>query len=128
MVCWPQHHILSPEPDMKLVSFSRCAAATLFGTSLLTPAFAQSPAAGRQPQSVEVPLFAVVETIDFKDVSKEQQKLILDRIGVRVGGMLTADTRQRIGRELGKIQKGMTFTYKTGSKWNTAKLVISADC
>jgi hypothetical protein len=81
-----------------------------------------------QSSSVEVPFSAVVETIEFKDVSQQEQKLILDHIGVRVGDKLTAEVRQLIGRELGKIHKGMTFTYKPGSTSGRCKLVISADC
>ena len=71
---------------------------------------------------------ATVETIEFQGVSPETRKLVLDRIGVRPGDMLTAVTRQRIGRELGKVQKGLTFTYKAGTRPATAKLIISADC
>ncbi|MBK5291509.1 MAG: hypothetical protein JJE04_07540 [Acidobacteriia bacterium] len=115
---------------MQFATFTRCAASILFCVSLLVPAFAQRPAEGRSTQSqpVEVPFFAVVETIEFKDVPQEEQKLVLDRIGVRVGDMLTVEVRHRIGREIGKIRKGMTFTYKAGSAWGTVKLVISADC
>ena len=106
---------------MKLHPSIRFAAAALLGASLLSPTFAQGPRA-------DVPFFAIVETIEFKDMSQQQQKLVLERIGLRVGDMLTADARQRIGLEIGKIQKGSTFTYKAGSKPGTAKLIISAEC
>ena len=75
-----------------------------------------------------VPFTASVESIEFKDITQDQQIVLLDRIGVRVGDKLTAETRQRIGRELGKLQKGMTFTYKQGSRSGTAKVIISPDC
>lgn len=75
-----------------------------------------------------VPVSAVVETIEFKNVSPQIRKVVLDRIGVRVGDKLSSEARQRIGRELGKVQKGMTFTYKTGSTEGTAQLIISGDC
>ncbi len=114
---------------MKFAIFTRRAASTLFCACLVVPAFAQAPPEVRPPQPrVEVPFFAVVETIEFKDVSLEEQKLVLDRIGVRVGDALTVAVRHRIGRELGIVKTGMTFTYKAGSKWGTAKLIISADC
>lgn len=75
-----------------------------------------------------VPPSAVVETIEFKDVSPQMQKVVLDRIGIRIGDVLSGEARQRIGRELGKVRKGMTFTYKAGSKQGTAQLIISGDC
>ncbi len=115
---------------MKLTSVNTCIAATLLCSSLLVPAFSQGHSTVRPAQSptVEVPFFAVVESIEFKDVSREQQKLVLDRIGVRVGDVLSVEVRHRIGRELGQVGKGMTFKYVAGSKPDTAKLIISADC
>lgn len=103
------------------MNYARAAICALLGLSCLASAFAQS-------RPMDVPLTAIVETIEFQDVAVDKQQLILDRIGVRVGDRLNGETRQRIGRELGRVQKGMTFTYKPGSKWGTAKLIISADC
>ena len=102
----------------------------LLCTLLLSPALAQRPAGAVSTQSrvVYVPLSAVIEAIEFKSVSPELQKAALDRIGVRIGDTLSVEARQRIGRELGKVQQGMTFTYRPGAKPGTAKLIISTDC
>ena len=115
--------------DVKLTFFGSLAF-FLLCAFLLIPAFAQRPAGTVSTQSVPtyVPFSAVIETIEFKEVSSELQKVVLDRIGVRVGDVLTSESRQRIGRELGKVRNGMTFTYKPGSKFGTAKLIISGDC
>lgn len=81
-----------------------------------------------QPARNEVPFNAVVESIEFKNLAPSIQQKILDRIGVRRGDALTVEARHRIGRELGSIRKGLTFTYTTGSKPGTAKLTIDGDC
>jgi hypothetical protein len=116
--------------NMKSTFLGSLGASILLGAFLLVPAFAQRPAGtgSAQTRPVDVPFFAVIEAIELKDVPSELQKVALDRIGVRVGDILTGEARQRIGRELGKVKKGMTFTYKPGSKSGTAKLIISADC
>jgi hypothetical protein len=115
---------------MKLTFFNWSAASLLLCSLLVSPALPQHTNWRLAPQSRpgEIPFSAVVETIEFKDVSQETQKLVLDRIGVRQGDMLTVEVRHRIGRELGRIQKGLTFTYKSGAKPLTARLIISADC
>lgn len=115
---------------MKLASFRSLIASSLFGALLLCPALAQRPDTNRSAQTrpADVPLTAVIETIEFDGVSAELQKLALERIGVRVGDMLSGEARQRIGRELGKVRQGMTFTYRPGAKAGTAKLIISSDC
>ncbi len=115
---------------MKSTFLKSLGASFLLCAFLLVPAFAQRPTGTVSAKSrpVAVPFFAVIETIEFNDVPSELQKVALDRIGVRVGDTLTGEARQRIGRELGKVKKGMTFTYKPGSKSGTAKLIISADC
>jgi len=115
---------------MNLASINSCAAASLLCASLLVPAFSQERSTVRpaQARTVEVPYFAVVESIEFKDVSREQQKLVLDRIGVRVGDVLSVEVRHRIGRELGQVRKGMTFRFEAGSKPDSVRLLISADC
>ena len=113
---------------MKSAFCTRFTTWTFFLAFLVGPGLAQSPTKSTPPRAAEVPFFAVIETIEFEDVAEDKQKLVLSRIGVRVGDVLTPATRHRIGRELGTVQKGMTFTYKQGSKWGTAKLIISADC
>ena len=115
---------------MKPETLRRLGVSSLLCTLLLCPALAQRPggAVSAQSRPAYVPLSAVIEEIEFKSVSAELQKAALDRIGVRVGDTLNVEARQRIGRELGKVQQGMTFTYRTGAKPGTAKLIISADC
>jgi len=111
---------------MKIATFTRCAASALLSAALLVPAFGQVRAT--QSSAIDVPYSAVVETIEFKDVTAAQQKLVLERIGVRVGDKLDVEARHRIGRELGKVQKGLVFSYKAGSRSGTATLIISSDC
>jgi hypothetical protein len=118
------------EEFMKSVSFRSLGASSLLCALLLCPALGQSPAGAVSAQSRQgyVPLFAVIEAIEFNGVSPELQKVTLDRIGMRVGDTLNGEARQRIARELGKVRQGMTFTYRPGAKPGTAKLIISADC
>ena len=97
----------------------------LLSVSVLVPASAQDPAPS---QPFRIPVSAVIESIDFENVTPANQKLVLDRIGVRAGDELTVEVRHRIGGEIGKVQKGMTFTYKAGSKWGAVKLIIQGDC
>jgi hypothetical protein len=115
---------------MKLASFKSFGVASLLCAIILVPAVAQKPGGTLSAQSrrADVPFSAVIEAIEFNGVSAEMQKAALDRIGLRVGDMLTGEARQRIGRELNKVQKGMTFTYTPGRNSGTAKLIISADC
>jgi outer membrane protein assembly factor BamA len=99
----------------------------LFPASVLSAALLLVPALAQSRPDV-VPTSAVVETIEFRNVPPERQRLVLDHIGVRVGDTLNGEARQRIARELGKLNKGMTFTYTTGSAEGGAKLIISPDC
>jgi len=41
---------------------------------------------------------------------------------------LSVEGRHRIGRELGQVRKGMTFRFEAGSKPDSVRLLISADC
>ncbi len=97
-------------------------AAAPFGTLL---------AQGPQAPAVVSP-GALVEAIQFDGIAGQKQAAILERIGVRTGDALSAETRQRIGRELNKGEKvgpnGMTFTDRPGSRPGTAVLVISSGC
>lgn len=86
-----------------------------------------------QPRPLDVSLNAVMETIQFTDVSEVRQKQVLSRLGVRVGDRLTVEARHRIGLALGAAQssvaeKRLTFTYTPGAKWGTARLLINAGC
>jgi outer membrane protein assembly factor BamA len=73
----------------------------------------------------DVPMTAVIETIEFKDIPASEQKSVLDRIQVRVGDVLSSEVRQRIGP---RLQKGMTFSYRPGSRPQTAVLILNAGC
>lgn len=105
---------------MKTARCGRLAALLLACGTLLFPASSAARA--------EVPFSAVIEKVEFNGVSAETQKLIEERIGGLRGGKLTAEARQRVGRELNRIHKGLTFTYKSGSTSATTKLIISGDC
>lgn len=83
--------------------------------------------------AVEVSFEAVIETIQFDDVSEARQKLVLGSLGVRVGDRLSVEARHRIGRALGAAQgsvaeKRLTFTCTPGAKYGTAKVLIDAGC
>jgi hypothetical protein len=127
---WPQIRIslhgillkhLSPlELHMKTARSGRLAALLIACGTLLFPASSIARA--------EVPFSAVIEKVEFSGVSAETQKLIEQRIGGLRGDKLTAETRQRVGRELNRIHKSLTFTYKSGATPATAKLIISGDC
>ncbi|MCW5982430.1 MAG: hypothetical protein KIT09_30365 [Bryobacteraceae bacterium] len=130
--CYANQNVaaLFEDMSMKFTSFRSLGTIAVLWGFLLVPAFAQPPSGtvSAQSQAVDVPLFSVIESIEFNDVRPGLQKVALERLGVRVGDILTGEARQRIGRELGHVQKGMTFTYKPGSKFGTAKLIISGDC
>ena len=70
----------------------------------------------------------VSESIEVADVSAAVRKTVLSRIGIRVGGTLTVSAKQKIGVEIGKVMKGMTFTYAPGFKPGTVKLRIDPSC
>jgi hypothetical protein len=76
-------------------------------------------------QVPDVPMTAVIETIEFKDIPASDRKAVLDRIQVRVGDVLSSEVRLRIGP---RLQKGMTFSYRPGSKPQTAVLILNAGC
>jgi hypothetical protein len=70
----------------------------------------------------------VIESIEVTDVSADVRKTVLSRIGIRVGDTLTASAKQKIGAEIGRVQRGMTFTYTLGLKPGTVKLRIDPTC
>lgn len=112
----------SPSRRRHVYTFHMTIRALVLSIASLGTVMAQGP----------VSTLAVVETIRFEGVAEARQAAILERIGVREGDTLSAETRQRIGRELNRGEKagqtGMTFTYKPGSRPGTATLVISAGC
>ena len=105
---------------MTIGRFARLITSVLISTMLIVPIAAQS-----QKKQTEIAVNAVIESIEFDGVAPAKQSVVLERIGVRVGQALTPDAMHRIGRGL---EKGMTFSYKAGSRVGTAKLVISGDC
>ncbi len=86
-----------------------------------------------QSSPLDVSYDAVIETIQFTDVSEARQKQVLGSLGVRVRDRLTIEARHRIGRALGAAQgsvaeKRLTFTYTPGATFGMAKLLINAGC
>lgn len=73
-----------------------------------------------------------VETIDFKGLNEAERGLVLQRIALRAGDVLTSEERHRIADELrsaGKqIGKTLTFSDKPGARFGTVKLRISDGC
>ena len=103
----------------------------ILGLALITQAAVSGWAERSKPLAVSYD--AVIETIQFTDVSEVRQKQVLSSLGVRVGDRLTVEARHRIGLALGAAQssvaeKRFTFTYTPGAKWGTAKLLINAGC
>jgi hypothetical protein len=101
--------------------------------AILAPVLGAAPWAqsvsGQTPQQQAARLFnPVIESIEVVDVSTEVRKAVLTGIGVRVGDTLTGDAKQRIGLEIGRVQKGMTFSYTPGFKPGTVKLRIDPSC
>jgi outer membrane protein assembly factor BamA len=79
----------------------------------------------------------VIEAVVFDGVSMAEHGAILERIGVRVGDVLTFEARQRIGRRLNVVgdarafsfaNQGLTFSDRAGSRSGKVILVISAGC
>jgi outer membrane protein assembly factor BamA len=104
---------------MTIARFARLITSVLISTLLVVPVAAQN-----QKKQTAISN-AVIESIEFEGVAPAQQRVVIERIGVRVGQVLTPDVMHRIGRGL---EKGMTFSYKAGSRLGSARLVISADC
>lgn len=105
---------------MTIARFARLITSVLISTLLVVPVAAQN-----QKKQTAISANAVIESIEFEGVAPAQQRVVIERIGVRVGQVLTPDVMHRIGRGL---EKGMTFSYKAGSRLGSARLVISADC
>ena len=83
-----------------------------------------------------VPPTATIESIRFEGIPAAEQQPILDRIAVRTGDTLSTETRHRIGRELNRNlparsasrSQSYTFTYRPGSRPNTAILILNKGC
>jgi hypothetical protein len=88
----------------------------------------QSVRAQTPKQQAALLLNPVIESIEVVDVSTEVRKAVLTRIGVGIGDTLTADAKQRIGLEIARVRKGMTFSYTPGFKPGTVKLRIDPSC
>jgi outer membrane protein assembly factor BamA len=94
---------------------------------------AASAICAEKARPAEVAFDAVIETIQFENVPAARQKLVLERLGVRVGDALSIDARHQIGRALRTAQSSvaeqpLTFTYTPGTRHGVAKLIITAGC
>jgi outer membrane protein assembly factor BamA len=70
----------------------------------------------------------MIESVDFEGLTDAQQKLVTSRLTVRRGDLLSTDAKQRVARELQAIGLDLTFSYKAGARYGTARLKISAGC
>ena len=96
---------------------------------MLTAGSATAPMREQTPTQQAARLHdPVIESIEVADVSADVRKTVLSRIGIRVGDTLTASAKQKIGVEIGRVMKGMTFTYTPGFKPGTVKLRIDPSC
>jgi len=81
---------------------------------------------------MQVSSMAEIELIEFEGLNETQQKTISSRLPVRAGDILSVEARHRIAGELRVIGKEfgktLTFSYKPGSKFATARLRISDGC
>ena len=96
-------------------------------TFLNVPAAAQGRSSAMQISAVPT-----IEDITFQGLNDAEQAMILKRIALRNGDVLSVDARRRIAEELRatgtELGKTLTFSYKPGSKSGTAKLSISNGC
>lgn len=108
---------------------SRFVFTVLVLTGLLTTSGPALRAQGQtRHQQAATWLDPVIESIEVLDVSAAVRTAVLTRIGVRVGDPLTVEAKHRIGLEIGRIQKGMTFSYVPGLKKGSVKLRIDPSC
>lgn len=70
----------------------------------------------------------MIESVGFEGLTAAQQKLVTSRLTVRRGNLLSAEAKQRVARELRAVGLDLTFSYKAGARYGTARLKISAGC
>ncbi len=86
--------------------------------ALAIPAAAQS----------QITASPMVESVDYEGLTEAQQKVVATRLTVRRGDLLSADAKQRVARDLKALGLDLTFSYKPGARYGTARLKISAGC
>jgi hypothetical protein len=91
---------------------------------MLMATFSSSASAQSSKKSIEIPVRPVIEAIAVEGVSEATTRAILDRIGLRVGDDLTIESRHQLGKQLGVIDKNLTFSYTHGTKSGTVRLRI----
>jgi len=96
-----------------------------FAARLSIPALAD--AAAPKP-SVGTPTGAVVEKVVFEGVLPFEQGLVLDRIGVKPGDVLTSSKIERIARQLLTLRVPHSPSYQEGTKPGRVVLSIGAGC
>ena len=70
----------------------------------------------------------MIESVDFEGLTDAQQKLVANSLTIRRGDLLSADAKQKVARDLKASGLELTFSYKAGSRYGTARLKISAGC
>ena len=107
--------------SLERVLFAVVAAFGLLATPALAGVAAPKP-------SQAVPTGSVIEKVVFEGVLPFEQGLVLDRIGVKPGDVLTSRTIERMGRQLLTLRVPRSFSYQAGTKPGHIVLSIGAGC
>ena len=78
--------------------------------------------------SLRAPTGAVIERVVFDGVLPFEQGIVLDRIGVKPGDILTSSKIQRIARQLQTLRAPHGVSYQEGTKPGRIVLSIGAGC
>lgn len=97
---------------------------------LLIPVVATGPSAPIDQPTVAPARVAapVIESIEVVNAAPGERAAVLARIGVRAGDALTAEAKHRVGREIGLVREGMTFSYAPGLAPGTVRVKIDTSC
>ncbi len=102
----------------------------VFSVAFVLAAFLTAPslAATRARTTRAVPTGAVIEKVVFENVLPFERGLVLDRIGVKPGDILTTSTIERIAHQLQTLRVPRGFSYQEGSAPGRIVLAIGAGC
>jgi len=93
--------------------------------ALAMPTLAADAAPKASPQ---VPAGSVIEKVVFDGVLSFEQGIVLDRIGIKPGDVLTSGAIERLSRQLLTLRVPRSFSYQEGTKPGHIVLSIGAGC
>ncbi len=94
-----------------------------FALALSTGSATAAPA---KKAAIRIPIDSVIEKVSFEKASLLDQALVLGRINVEPGEVLTQERAQQIARSFRLLAPQHGFSYKAGSKPGLVVLLISA--